>query len=390
MALAALLLLGCTQTHVVLMAGDGGEASDAAVDLGLPAATTVASIASYHACAIAVGALSCWGANAEGRLGTGDTNPRHGPARVGTDSDWLLVATSARATLAMKRNGTLWAFGANDNGQLGVGDFAARLAPTRVLTDRTDWVAIATRFDHACALARDGSLWCWGANTEGQLGQDDQYGSSTDRSIPTAVTSAKDFVFVDAGQGHSCAIRANGTLWCWGRNSEGELGQGPSTAIQIRRPIQVGAATRWQLVQAGQNFTCGVRAGDTLCWGSVQDAAIPRGAPGSVVDSPLSIGAPPGVIQLSINTFGGCVIDATGAAYGWGRNIEGQLGLGDVDARSAPTLIGSGWTQISAGRFSTCGVREGAVVCTGDNRDGQLGVGDTNRRMLPTVVTLSP
>ena len=385
---AVLTMLGCTQTHVVLMFGDGGESPDATADAdALPAAATVVSIASYHACAIAAGALYCWGANAEGRLGTGDTKPRLTPARVGTDTDWLTVATSARATLVLKRNGQLWSFGANDNGQLGVGDFAARPAPTPI-GDRTDWTAIATRFDHACALAREGSLWCWGANTEGQLGQDDQYGSSTDRAVPTAVTSAHDFVFVDTGQGHSCAIRANGTLWCWGRNSEGELGQGPNGAIQLRRPVQVGTAASWQAVQGGQNFTCGLRGGDTLCWGSVQDAAIPGGPAGDVVDTPLSIGAPGGVVQLSINTFGGCVIDGTGAAYGWGRNNEGQLGLGDVDARATPTLIGSGWTQISVGRFSTCGVRDGAVVCTGDNRDGELGLGDTDRRAVPTPVTL--
>jgi alpha-tubulin suppressor-like RCC1 family protein len=372
------------------MSGDAGQAPDTSIDSdALPAPPTVVSIASYHACAVAGGALYCWGANAEGRLGTDDTNPRATPARVGTDTDWLTVATSARATLAMKRTGQLWSFGANDNGQLGVGDFSARRKPTPV-GDRSDWTAIATRFDHACALARDGSLWCWGANTEGQLGQDDEYGSSTDRPVPTPVTGPRDFAFVDAGQGHSCAVRTGGTLWCWGRNSEAELGQGPNAPIQMRRPMQVGTASGWQAVQAGQNFTCGLRAGDTLCWGSVQDAAIPGGTPGGVVDTPLSIGAPAGVVQLSINTFGGCVIDGTGAAYGWGRNIEGQLGLGDLDARNTPSLLGGGWTQLSAGRFSTCGVRDGAVVCMGDNRDGQLGLGDADRRAVPSVVTFPP
>jgi alpha-tubulin suppressor-like RCC1 family protein len=262
--------------------------------------------------------------------------------------------------------------------------------PTRV-GERFDWTAIATRFDHACALTGDGSLWCWGKNFEGQLGQDDQAGSSTDRPIPTPVTTAHDFSSVGAGQGHSCAIRTNGTLWCWGRNTAGELGLGPNAPKQIRRPVQVGAATDWQAVQAGQDFTCGLRGGDPFCWGRVDDATIPGGTPGTVIDSPLSFGAPAGIAQISINTFGGCVVDITGAAYGWGRNIEGQLGLGDFAARKTPSLIGTnGWTQISAGRFSTCGLRDGAVVCMGENRDGQLGLGDFDRRSVPTIVTLPP
>ena len=390
-SLAALLTLACTQTHVVLMFGDAGQPADASVDIdGGPAPATTVSIALSHSCAISSGALYCWGANAEGNLGTGDTTPHLSPIRVDAATDWYAVAVSEHASLALKRNGSLWAFGGNKYGQLGVGDFMAHHTPTPV-GERSDWTAIATRFDHACALARDGSLWCWGRNFEGQLGQDDQAGSATDRPIPTAVPTAHDFTQVDAGQGHSCAIRTNGTLWCWGRNSEGELGQGPNAPIQIRRPVQVGAATNWQAVQGGQNFTCGLRAGETFCWGSVGDAAIPGGTPGRVIDMPRSIGAPAGVVLLSINTFGGCALGVTGAAYGWGRNIEGQLGLGDFDARETPALIGTnGWSQISVGRFTTCGVRDGAVVCMGENSDGQLGLGDFDRRSVPTIVTLPP
>jgi len=390
-SLAVLLTLGCTQTHVVLMFGDAGQPADASLDTdGASAPATNVSIGWLHGCAISQGALYCWGANAEGNLGTGDTTPHQSPTRVDAATDWQAVAVSEHASLALKRNGSLWAFGANNYGQLGVGDFAAHYTPTRV-GERSDWTAIATRFDHACALTGDGGLWCWGRNFEGQLGQNDQAGSWTDRPIPTVVPTAHDFTQVDAGQGHSCAIRGNGTLWCWGRNSQAELGQGPNMPIQIRRPVQVGTATTWQAVQGGQHFTCGLRAGDTFCWGSVGDAAIPGGTPGTVIDTPLSIGAPAGIVQISINTFGGCVVDMTGAAYGWGRNIEGQLGLGDLAVHDTPTLIGAnGWSQISVGRFTTCGVRNGAVVCMGENHDGQLGLGDLDRRSVPTIVTLPP
>ena len=378
---------GCTQTHVVLEPTvDAGPPADGAGDVAAAPATAV-SIANSHVCAIAGGALYCWGANAEGRLGVGDTNARTSPVRVGTDGTWQSVAVGERSSLALKQDGTLWSFGANEVGQLGLGDFAARQVPTRV-GDRGDWTAIATRFNHACGLAHDGTLWCWGANSEGQLGQDDSPGSATNRPVPTQVTTDRDFAFVDAGDGHTCAVRTGGTLWCWGRNSEAELGQGSSDPLQIRRPTQVGVATDWQAVQSGQNFTCGLRAGGVLCWGAA-NTAIPGAAPGSIVGSPLAIAGLSGIVALSINTFGGCVIDGAGGGDCWGRNAEGQLGLGDMDDRLTPTALPlSSWTRISAGRFATCGVRLGAVWCTGDNSAGQLGQGDLVRRTTLTEVVL--
>jgi hypothetical protein len=388
--------VACTQSHVVLEPSpDAGPISDGAGgEAGRDASgpmVTVVSIASYHTCAVASGALYCWGANDEGRLGVGDTNPRPSPARVGTDADWATVAVNARATVALKRDGTLWSFGANDAGQLGLGDFSARKTPTRI-GDRTDWTAVATRFNHVCALARDGSLWCWGQNGEGQLGQDDGNVASTDRPVPTQVTTDHDFAAVDAGDGHTCALRTDRTLWCWGRNSEAELGQGSSTPLQIHRPIQVGAASDWQAIQSGQSSTCGLRAGgEVLCWGSVFDDAIPGSPAGTVVASPTPIGAPTGSLALSFNTFGGCVLDGQGGATCWGRNAEGQLGLGNMDVYLAPVpLDTAGWSQMSVGRFANCGIRDGGVACAGDNRAGELGRPDFARTAVFVDVPLVP
>jgi len=392
---------GCTRTHDVLdLAADGAAAADARADAGadatdgasVPPVATVVSTGSGHTCAIASGALYCWGANDEGRLGLGDTTMRLSPARVGTETGWLAVVAGARHTVALKQDGSLWAFGANDNGQLGQGDFTARQSPARV-GNRGDWVKVASRFNHVCALAGDGSLWCWGANAEGQLGQDDVEGTATDRAVPTAVTDRHDWTGVDAGDGHSCAVRADGTLWCWGRNSEAELGQGSADPLEIRRPTQVGTDTDWQLGQSGQSFTCGLRGGALYCWGSSLYTMIPGSGGATTIGAPLlidtsAVTAAP-LADLSINTFGGCVLSAAGESICWGRNVEGQLGLGDYDERVDPTLLpGDGWSRISVGRFTLCGVRQDTVVCVGDNRNGQLGRGDLQRQSVLMPIRL--
>ena len=384
-------LAACRETHDLLWAADAGAPSDGRPNGDGPPTTsgpaTAISSGRYHTCAIAGGALYCWGANDEGRLGLGDTERRLSPARVGTADDWQAVAAGERSTVALKRDGSLWAWGANDVGQLGLGagDFSARRAPVRV-GDRTDWTTIACRFLHACAIASDRTAWCWGSNQEGQLARSDQ----DDVPVPTRVNDDHDWTAVDPGQGHTCGIHADGTLECWGRNSEAELGQGSSDPLQIRQPIQVGDDTDWQVVQSGQSGTCGLRGGVVHCWGlNIDEDVIPGAVGQNVVGAPLAISAPVTPTRLSFNTFGGCVLSAAGDAYCWGRNDEGQLGLGDTDDRRALTALPqTGWTHISVGRFNTCGVRSGAVACTGDNRSGQLGTGDQVRRNTMETVPL--
>jgi alpha-tubulin suppressor-like RCC1 family protein len=381
--ISASLALGCRQTHVVLHTdaggGDGG---------GQAGPANAVSQARAHTCALADGALYCWGDNSNGQLGLGDTHVQQTPARVGADADWRTIVAADSSSYALKRDGSLWSWGRNDSGQLGLGDFTDRPSPTRVGA-RSDWTTVASRFFHACALTSDGALWCWGKNAEGQLGQNDA-SNLGDLPAPTQVTDARDWVATDAGDGHSCGLRSDGTLWCWGRNSEAELAQPDGAPIQIRHPVQVGDGTDWLAVSAGQNSSCGLRGGGALvCWGSNANTALPIASDGAVITAPTEISTPPGLTAVMFNTFGGCVLAPPGQALCWGRNEEGQLGLGDTTPRLLPTALpGDGWTGIATGRFSFCGLRAGQIVCTGDNRSGQLGDGTTNRRNTLAAVAL--
>jgi alpha-tubulin suppressor-like RCC1 family protein len=381
--LAGGLATACKQTHLVLdSVSDGGPSDTGGAGGGdgggIPVKTV--SMAWNHTCAIANGALYCWGANSDGRLGVGDMTDHKTPMRVGDGTDWVDIQVAAISSLGLKQDGTIWAFGGNVNGQLGLGDFMPQKEPTQIGT-RKDWKAIATRFDHACALAADATVWCWGKGLEGQLGQDDPgpRGDAMDRPRPTQVTKIEDVAMIDTGQGHTCAIKLDHTLWCWGRNTSSILSQGAGSAERIYHPVQVGSDSDWQRISTGQAASCGLRGGRVYCWGENDESQL-RSPAEKVIPAPTLIPAPSGAVGLTFNTFGGCSFDGLGVGACWGRNAEGQLGLGNEDTPdNVVTLLFRDWTWLSAGRFSTCGVRNDGIWCTGANDTGQLGLGTIKR-----------
>jgi alpha-tubulin suppressor-like RCC1 family protein len=187
---------------------------------------------------------------------------------------------------------------------------------------------------------------------------------------------------VGTGQGHVCGIRQPGTLWCWGRNIWGQLGQGSVNPQQIRTPTQVGTATDWTLVTAGQGTTCGLRGtGSLWCWGDNSAGQLGQNDT-TERDAPAAVGTANDWATVSVDTFHGCGIRPPGTLWCWGRNVEGQLGIGDYATHLVPTRAGTGtdWIDVSTGRFHTCALRADASIwCTGDNPKGQLGTGNSTR-----------
>lgn len=334
-----------------------------------------------HTCGIVDGELYCWGNNSNGALGLGDVAARSVPTRVGTEDDWVTVVAAGESTCAL-RAGRVSCWGAGANGQIGNGEFSSTVVPTAIsLPGSVNWLDAS--FDHACVVMEDGRLYCWGNNSEGQLGQGDPFpGPGVDSAVPIQVGSDSDWSAVACGQGHTCALRVDGTLYCWGRNANHELGLGEGAEGQIRTPQQVGTDMDWEQIVAGQNHSCAVKAnGDLWCWGENVNGQF--GVP-EVTVSPTPTVVPlfGSVRQFSADTFHACAVDQSGALACVGRNVEGQLGSGNLESTSEPTstLPAEGWSQISSGRFHTCGVRAGSILCTGENQDGRLGTGDLLRR----------
>jgi len=204
------------------------------------------------------GTLWTWGANGSGRLGDGTTTDRGSPTRIGADTNWAFVSAGGNHTVAIRTDGTLWAWGGNWSGLTGLGTTEGNtLVPTQVGTD-TNWASVSAGVTHTVAVRTDGTLWAWGTNEHGRLGD----GTTTLRNIPAQVGTDTTWASVSAGTEHTVAVRTDGTLWAWGSNWEGALGDG--TGIHRSTPVRIGVATNWASVSAGFNHTVAVRTDGTL------------------------------------------------------------------------------------------------------------------------------
>jgi len=222
--------------------------------------------------------------------------------------------------------------------------------PERKLRDSEAPVWLAAASDHTCAIRSDRTLWCWGANEHGQLGD----GSTTARERPGQVGTDGDWLAIDTSASHSCGLRSDGTLWCWGANDHSQLG---ASAGEPRLTPAVAGEKRWQVIAVAADNTCAIDFDGALsCWGS------------GLIDGP-----PDASHWAAISLTGGhaCGIREDGRRECWGENNWGQLG--DDQLRE-------GWTYVSAGGADqygyTCGGREdGSLWCFGYNTIGQLGLG---------------
>ena len=367
----ALAVGACTRSGEVLRPADGGGP----VVLHLTDVRVAAGFG--HACAVTGGALHCWGDDGDGRLGVaaGDAGMGAPPVTV-AGGPWVAPATGSAHTCALAVDGGVWCWGGNANGQLGSGDRTARAEPRQVSLPAKA-IDVRSAFEFTCALLTDASVWCWGYNLEGQLGLGDTH-PGDDHLEPIQLGTARDWVFVATGQGHGCGIRSPGTLYCWGRNTESQLGQGVTQPQQMRAPVQVGSDADWVAVGCSQSTTCARKRNGTLwCWGAQPSGALavgdvaPRLVPALVPDfADWS--------EATVGTFHTCGLRAGGEIWCAGRNTEGQIGAPDfVDAlpnmmRADPT---TGWIEVRAGRFFTCARKaDESVWCMGVNTSRELSV----------------
>ena len=341
-----------------------------------------------HSCVVESGRLYCWGPNESGQLGVGDRELRDRRTRVGSANDWLAAAVGEHFSCGIRAPGQLYCWGANDVGQLGLGDLHERLEPVAI-AGATAVAQIAAGGGSACAIDDGGALFCWGDNLEGKPGQNDRYGSP-DVLSPSRVGDAR-WRLVAVGQGHVCGVRSDGPVLCWGRNTDLALGTGNPEPPHARTPQPTLLEGTFKSLSASQHHTCGVRADGTLwCWGRNEHAELAVPADTLLISgTPLQVGNDSDWGEVAVGWFHSCARKTIGNVFCWGRAIEGQLGQDRIDPNPMPVKIEIPilWKRISAGHFHTCGVdTTGALYCTGDNANGQLGLGDRDRRHMPAAL----
>ncbi len=297
-----------------------------------------------------------------------------------------LLAAGSRHSCVVDSAHTVWCWGANNLGQLGNGTRVDSAKPLQV-PGLQNVTAITAGGDHSCALLDDGSIQCWGAGELGQLGQ----GRFADSLEPVAVqglTTAA--VSVAAGRTHTCAITDDGKVRCWGSNGSGQLSR-PTTGVDAvassRLPLLIpGLAGTAAVLGAGWDHTCAARVqGTPRCWGANAQGQLGNGA-ASAVGTALDVqGLSGSVVALAGGSTHSCAILDTGSMFCWGSNTVGELGTGTASATpsvvavQATSLTGRDYTALSLGDKFSCALAPlrvqqlGTAECWGQNTHGELG-----------------
>jgi alpha-tubulin suppressor-like RCC1 family protein len=372
------------------------SASVVVMTLGMSAANAAnfedwdtVSAGGYHTCGIRHGGrLYCWGIDHSGQVGDGGSNTRSlSPERIGSFEDWATVSGGQNHTCGVRDSGKLYCWGNDGSGQVGDGDANSATAPRRI-GSHEDWATVSAGDYHTCGIRHGGQLYCWGDNQCGQVGDGTAVSDPCREGFedhkarsPRRIGTFEDWANVSAGGFHTCGVRKNGKLYCWGNDDAGQVGDGDADPGAVTAPLRIGTFEDWANVSAGGFHTCGVRKnGKLYCWGNDENGQVGDGEAGSPALAPRRIGTFEDWARATAGWEHACGIRHGGKLYCWGKDDDGQVGDGDdPNPATAPRRIGTfeDWAAIDGGVRHSCGVRtNGKLYCWGSDHDSQLGDGE--------------
>lgn len=292
------------------------------------------------------GSLWGWGDNGSYQLGDGTLINKPTPVLI-SSAAWLSASCGLYHTMAIKTDGTLWGWGSDLHKQLGNGTDGPYFTPQQIGT-ANDWKEVVAGELGTVAIKNDGTLWSWGSNTDGYLGNGEANGYETD--VPVQAGTDTNWKHIAGNDGRHClALKTDGSLWAWGHNHKGQLGDG--TGTDSYTPIRIGTDTDWKWIDAGSRNSFALKNDNTLwAWGFCNS--------GFPLDTavPLQIGSDSNWDKVSVKKYEGrqyvLMTKTNGTLWAWGNDDFQQLGNGvGYTDYATPTQIGSdtNWTDVAAG-----------------------------------------
>jgi len=341
------------------------------------------AVGGYHSCALnTTGQAYCWGNNDDGQMGSAASDSV--PVAVSGGHTWRSLSAGRYHTCGVTTGDVAYCWGDNQTGQLGNPNESDSNTPVAV-SGLLAWTQLSAGAAHTCGVTTSLDAYCWGNGTSGQLGGGDSIPSTP---AQVAVFGGRKWAAVSAGTDHSCGVTRGGAAFCWGDNSDGELGNGGGAPTA--RPVLVSGDRSWRSVSAGESFACGITSlGVGMCWGLDSAGQIGNGA-APAPDEPEAVTGGFTWDRITAGRETGCGITTADDAYCWGFNNTGEIGDGTTTFSDAPVAVFGGldWAWIDGGDYHGCGVRTtGEARCWGYNLTGQLGNNSTVNNPFPQVVS---
>jgi alpha-tubulin suppressor-like RCC1 family protein len=403
---------------LTIIAVDNGGVAGGGLDTSVPVTLSLVlksqwreiSAGSAHTCGLTIdGKAYCWGNGSIGQLGNGIAATAFAPSAVLFPTGvraWKSISAGGSHTCAIADNSKAFCWGLDSVGQLGDGGFGGnKNTPTLVNAVGVDWFSLSVGSDHTCGLAVNRQLFCWGDNFNGQLGN----GTTNNQDVPLLIPTPNGVIFwqsLSVGSRHTCAISNDNKAFCWGSNIDGRIGDPSLPALNVLKPTLVAGSQAWQSISAGVLNTCAITTDSrAFCWGSDTDGQLGNGFISGNQSSPVAVRAF-GAVWKNISAGGSfsCAVGKLSAgadnqAFCWGSDNNGRLGngsgiTGDQEVLSPvelSSLVGvTSWQNLSTGSAHACAIgNDSKAYCWGSDNSGRLGNGsniDADQRS-PSLVS---
>ncbi len=349
---------------------------------GLTGVVAISANAEFGVALKGDGSIAAWGSSDRLQFGDGTSVYRNTAVAVGQLSGVVAAAPGQSHTVALKSDGTVWAWGDNGQGQLGDATNANRSVAAPV-PGVGGVVAVSAGDSYSVALKSGGTVWAWGYNYEGQLGDGTTLYA---RSTAVRVIGLTTIEAISSGLNHTVALKGDGTVWAWGGNGSGQLGD--ATLSNRNRPVQVAGLGGVTAVSSGRNFSLAVKTDGTVwawgdnSYGQLGDGTIARRT------TAVRVSGLEDVVAVAAGHFHALALKDDGTVWAWGSNSSGQLGDGTSTTRTTPVQMKglNGIVGLAAGSAHSVVLKgDGGVWTCGNNYSGQLGDGTYTKRPLPVL-----